>query len=341
MDRSRYFFLTSHLTVGSFNNGFKGFCATLVTAGFSLAGTELVGLAAAETDNPRKTIPRAARQVFWRITLFYITSIFIVGCIVPYTNPQLLGGSHATDVRASPFVIAIKEAGIKGLPSVINAVILIATLSVGNSSTYASSRTLQALGAVRQAPKIFEYVDMAGRPAVGQGLALACGVLAYFACLPGGASRMFDWLLQISALSSFFTWGSICFAHIRFRAAMKKKTQPIVILPFRACFGIWGSYFGLIVNIACIVSQVYLGFAPIGGDLTVEGCLMDVIAVPVIISFCVVWKLCKKKQAAGWVRLAEMDLVTGRKDDLARSHAEDTAERASWGYGRRVFNWFC
>jgi amino acid transporter len=122
---------------------------------------------------------------------------------------------------------------------------------------------------------------------------------------------------------------------------MKKQSQSIEILPFGACFGIYGSYFGLIINILCVVAQVYLGFAPIVGKITAEGCLMDVIAVPVIIGFYVVWKLCKSKQAGGWVGLQEMDLVTGRKDDLTRTHAEDAAERATWGCGRTVFHWFC
>ena len=157
--------VTSLWKRGSFNNGFKGLCSNLITAAFSLAGTELVGLAAAETDNPRKTIPRATKQVFWRLILFYFSSLFIVACIVPYTHPQLLASTHSADLRASPFVIAIHDAGIKGLPSVINAVILISVLSVGkNSSTYASTRTLHALAEVHQAPKILRYVDKAGRP---------------------------------------------------------------------------------------------------------------------------------------------------------------------------------
>jgi amino acid transporter len=138
--------------------------------------------------------------------LFYFSSLFIVACIVPYTHPQLLSSAHSADVRASPFVIALQDAGIKGLPHFINVVILISVLSVGNSSTFASTRTLQALADVGQAPKWLQYVDKMGRPLMGQLVALGCGLLAYFSCLPGGATQMFDWLLQISALSSFFTW---------------------------------------------------------------------------------------------------------------------------------------
>src|SRR5271156_3724939 len=118
-------------SIGPFNNGFAGLCSAFITAGFSLAGTELVGLAAAETDNPRRNVPRAAKQVFWRIVLFYFTSLTVVACIVPFNHPQLLSKAHSADVRASPFVIAIQDAGIKVLPHIINAVILISVLSVG------------------------------------------------------------------------------------------------------------------------------------------------------------------------------------------------------------------
>ncbi|CAF2039854.1 unnamed protein product [Rotaria magnacalcarata] len=70
---------------GPFADGFKGVYSVFVTAGFAFSGTELVGLAAAEAANPRKTIPRATKQVFWRITIFYIVSLALIGCLVPYT----------------------------------------------------------------------------------------------------------------------------------------------------------------------------------------------------------------------------------------------------------------
>jgi amino acid permease len=94
---------------GAFNNGFKGLCSVFVTAAFAFTGTELVGLAAAETVNPRKSLPTAIKQVFWRITLFYIVALGVVGLLVPYNHSSLLGG--AKDASASPFVIAIESAG--------------------------------------------------------------------------------------------------------------------------------------------------------------------------------------------------------------------------------------
>ena len=99
---------------GAFNNGFKGLCSVFVSAAFAFSGTELVGLAAAETANPRKSLPTAVKQVFWRICLFYIVSLTLVGLLVPYTNDKLLSGSSSADATASPFVIAIESAGISG-----------------------------------------------------------------------------------------------------------------------------------------------------------------------------------------------------------------------------------
>jgi yeast amino acid transporter len=91
-------------------NGFHGFCTVFVTASFAFGGTELTGLAAAETDNPRKEIPRASRQVVWRICIFYIINLFLVGLIVPANSP--LYKTDGPSSRHSPFVLAIKLAGM-------------------------------------------------------------------------------------------------------------------------------------------------------------------------------------------------------------------------------------
>ena len=132
-----------HSPYTAFLNGFHGFCGVFVTAAFAYTGTELTGLAAAETANPRKEIPRASQQVVWRIAIFYIVNLFLIGLIVPENSPSYSG--KGSESRHSPFVIAIQLAGIKVLPSIFNAVILISVMSVANSSTFGSTRTIQAL----------------------------------------------------------------------------------------------------------------------------------------------------------------------------------------------------
>lgn len=134
-----------HTPWSAFLNGFHGFCSVFVTAAFAYTGTELTGLAAAESVNPLKEIPKASKQVVWRLAIFYIINLFLVGLIVPSDSP--LYHAEGPTSRHSPFVIAIQLAGIKYLPSIFNAVILISVMSVANSCTYGSTRTMQALAA--------------------------------------------------------------------------------------------------------------------------------------------------------------------------------------------------
>lgn len=328
---------------GAFHNGFKGLCSVFVTASFAFAGTELVGLAAAETANPRKSLPTAVKQVFWRISLFYIVSLTLVGLLVPYDEPRLLNGSSSADAKASPFVIAIDNAGIGGLPSVMNAVILIAVLSVGNSSIYGSSRTLAALADQGQAPKILGYIDRKGRPIVSIGIASVIGFLSFFA---GSEKRgvAFNWMLALSGLSSIFTWGSICLAHIRFRKAWRVQGHTLDELAFRSQPGVIGSWIGFIFNALVLVAQFWTGFAPVGyADLTagelVENFFMAYLAAPVVILFYIVYKIYFRTSVA---RSRKMDLTTGMRElNLAELLAEERAEQANWPKWKKVYKFLC
>jgi amino acid transporter len=228
-----------------------------VTASFAFGGTELAGLAAAEAKNPGRSLPRATKQVFFRIFFFYIVNTFILGLIVPSNDERLLNSSGA-NTKFSPFVIAIKMAGIKGLPSVFNVVITIAVLSVANSATFGSTRTFQALAQQGMAPKIFAYVDKKGRPLTCVALQLAFALLAFVNEDKEVGNKFFNWLLALSGLQSFFTWGSICLAHIRFRRAWARQGHTVDELPFAAALGVWGSYIGLFLNIICLVAQFYV-----------------------------------------------------------------------------------
>lgn len=241
---------------GAFANGFKGFCSVFVTAAFAFAGTELTGLCAAEAADPRKSIPLATKQVFWRITFFYIVCLFLVGLVVPYKDKNLLNASGA-NTKYSPFVIAIELAGIKALPSIFNACICISVLSVANSSAFGSTRTIQALALRGMAPKFLAYVDKHGRPIPCIILQLLFGLLA-FLNEAGDGPVIFDWLLALSGVADFFVWGSICFAHVRFRAGWKAQGHSLDELPYRATFGVVGSWIGVILNMLCLIAQFYV-----------------------------------------------------------------------------------
>lgn len=328
---------------GAFHNGFKGLCSVFVVAAFAFAGTELVGLAAAETANPRKSLPTAVKQVFWRICLFYIVSLAIVGLLVPWNNDRLLSGSSSADATASPFVIAIENAGISGLPSVMNIVIMIAVLSVGNSSVYGSSRTLAALADQKQAPAILGYIDRKGRPIVAILVAFALGLLAFMAGsdIQGDA---FTWMLAISGLSSIFTWGSVCLAHIRFRKGWKVQGHSLDELAFRSQPGVIGSWIGFIINCLVLVAQFWTSLWPAeAGDMTASaraqslfsgGYLAALVAIVMYLGYKIAYK-------TPFVRSHNMDLHSGRREmNLEELLMEERAEQAQWPAWKKVMSTF-
>ncbi|KAF2815904.1 putative general amino-acid permease GAP1 [Mytilinidion resinicola] len=316
-----------HSPEQAFRNGFHGFCTVFVTASFAFGGTELTGLAAAESADPVRDLPKATKQVFWRITFFYVVNLFILGLIVPSSSQVLLGSSGA-NTKASPFVLAITLAGVKGLPSVFNAVITISVISVANSATYASTRTIQALAQKGMAPKFLAYVDKKGRPIPTIVLQLVLALLAF--CNEQTNSQVFTWLLALSGVANFFVYGSICVAHIRFRSAWKLHGHTVEELPFRAQFGIWGSYLGVLLNFLCLAAQFYTALYPIGGTPNAEAFFEAYLAAPLIIALYLGWKIWSMfmipENRPMWVAIKDIDLYTGMREDQFTFSAEGVPE---------------
>lgn len=130
-----------------------------------------------ETDNPRKTVPSAIRKTFYRILFFFVLSVFFIGILVPYDNPDLLNGQ--TNASASPFVIAANLAGVPVLPSIINAVLLTVVLSAANSNVYSGSRILVGLAQENSAPGWFTVTTAGGVPYVAVAFTAAFGLLGF------------------------------------------------------------------------------------------------------------------------------------------------------------------
>ncbi|KAM0414629.1 hypothetical protein ACHAPT_013523 [Fusarium lateritium] len=331
---------------GPFKNGFKGFCSVLVASSASFTGTELIGLAAAETENPRKSLPSAIKQVFWRIVIFYIVSLLLVGLLVPSDEPRLIGGQNAADAKASPFVIAIEAAGDTILPSIMNGVILIAVISVGNSAIFGSSRTLLALAEQSHAPRIFAYVDKQGRPLVAIIFASFIGLIAFLA-ESEIHNIIFNWLLAISALSTLCTWGSICLCHIRFRKAWALDSRSLDQLPFRSNVGVKGSWAGIAGYVLVLASQIWIAVSPIENDLArasttadrVQTFFLRVMAIPIIIVFYVLHKIWFRTRI---VKVSEMDIDTGRR--YFRVHVktqQEKEERVNWPLWKKAYRLLC
>ncbi|KAH7041026.1 amino acid permease [Microdochium trichocladiopsis] len=294
---------------GAFRNGFNGFCSVFVVAAFAFGGTELVGLAAAESANPRKAVPLAAKQVFFRVAFFYIVNLFILGLIIRSDDPRLKNSSGANSA-ASPFVLAIQDAGVQVLPSIFNAVITISVISVANSCTFGSTRTMQAMAARGMAPKFMSYVDKAGRPLWCVLIQLVFGLLGYLTLAANGMTVLY-WLLALSGLSYFFVWGSCCLAHIRFRLAWAQQGYTLNQIPYQAPFGIWGSAVGLALNVICLIATAYNALYPSPSAVpNAEDFFMSFLAAPIVLALYLGYKIVMRDWSL-WVKLAEMDLKTG------------------------------
>jgi amino acid transporter len=331
---------------GAFRNGFKGFCSVFVTASFAFGGTELVGLAAAEAANPRKSIPKATKQVFWRISLFYVVSLTILGLIVRSDNDSLSNASGG-NTRYSPFVLSFQLASIKVLPSIFNAVITLSVISVANSCTFASTRTVQALCAKGMGPRWGAKVDKHGRPWIILIIALLFGCIAFIQEAKDG-STVFTWLLSLSGLSNFFTYGSICFAHIQFRKCWARAGRTTDDLPFAAMFGTIGSWIGLGLNILCLIAQFYVALFPIGGKPDAMAFFESYLAAPIVILFFVGYKIYERVQDGKWtfgVDLNSIDVDEGRREidhDAFRAELEaEREERKNWSMAKKQWNFWC
>jgi yeast amino acid transporter len=161
-------------------------------------------------------------------------------------SPTLLGNMSHSDASASPFVIAIDRAGISGLPSVINAVILIAAWSAGNSDMYAASRTLHALALEGKAPAIVRKCTKGGLPYVALIITGLFGFLAYLNVKEGTNVEVFNWLYNVSSITGLIAWSVILGAYLQFYYGMKRQGLDRNLLAYKAPFQPYLSWFGFI-----------------------------------------------------------------------------------------------
>lgn len=235
----------------------------MVIATFAFLGTELVGVTVGEAQNPRKTIPRAIRLTFYRILIFYVVSVLLIGMCVPYNSKDLTFAlSATTGAAASPFVLASKLAGIKTLDHIINACILVFVFSACNSDLYIASRTLYGLASNGQAPKIFRRTNKSGVPLYALGASSLFCLLA-FMNVTDDSKTIFTYFVNLTTIFGLMTWISILVTHIWFRRARKAQNIPDSVMPYNAPLGIWGSYLALFL---CILIAFTKNFDVFIGD---------------------------------------------------------------------------
>lgn len=139
-------------------------------------------MAAGEAEFPRRNMPQAFRSVFYRLTAFFVIGSLCIGIVVPYSDPALLDAlSNARPgAGSSPYVIAMERLQIQVFPHIVNALILTAVYSAGNSYVYCASRTLLGLALEGKAPKFLTKCTTAGVPVYCVGVTLVISMLCSF-----------------------------------------------------------------------------------------------------------------------------------------------------------------
>ena len=265
-----------------FAGGFAALIGVAMIVGFSFQGTELIGIAAGESEDPARNIPRAIRQVFWRILLFYVFAILVISLLIPYTDPQLLK-NDVGDIAVSPFTLVFQRAGLLSAAAVMNAVVLTSVLSAGNSGMYASTRMLYTLACQRMAPRIFARVSANGVPVMAL---IATTVVAALCFLTNifSPQAVYIWLLNLSGMTGFIAWLGIAISHYRFRKGYVAQGLQLSALPYRTTSFPFGPIFAFVLCMTITLGQNYQAFLQERIDWT--GVVATYIGLPL---FLVIW----------------------------------------------------
>ncbi len=298
-------------TVGDapFVGGATAILGIFMVAGFSFQGTEMIGIAAGESEEPETNIPKAVHSIFWRILLFYLGSFVVIGFLIPYTDENLLN-TAIENISISPFTLVFERFGLVAAASVMNAVILTAVLSAGNSGLYVSTRMLYAMAKTGQAPKTFLKLNKRGVPSHALFATAVFGLAAFLTSLIG-EGKAYDWLVNISGMAGFITWIGIAICHYRFRRAFKAQHKDLSVLPYKASLFPFGPILALILCIIVTAGQNYSAFT--GSEIDWYGASVAYIGIPV---FLAVFLYHKFKHKTSLIPLKEVNL--SRDEEISR-----------------------
>ena len=250
---------------------------------FSFGGTELIGVTAGETEDPRRTIPKATNGIIWRILVFYLCALGVIMAVVPWDT---------LDGQVSPFVRIFDSVGVHAAAGILNFVCLTAVMSVYNSGLYANSRMLYSLAHQGNAPAYLKRLSRRGVPAAGvltsAGVTVVAVVVVFL-----WPEFAFNYLMSIATISAIINWTIIMVTQLRFRRAVAAgrgpgelaglagkeavdriqfklpfaRVMPYLVLAFLACVVV-AMCFSPSYRVAVIVGPVWLAVLLVAYQLT-------------------------------------------------------------------------
>ncbi|KAJ0281730.1 hypothetical protein CBS470a_008129 [Colletotrichum nupharicola] len=245
---------------------FLGFLQCLIQASFTIAGPDYVAMAAGEAENPRKVMPRAFNAVFYRLTAFFVLGSLCVGILVPYNDPEMTAAfkDGQPGAAASPYVVAMNRLKIGVLPHIVNAMVLTAAFSAGNSYVYCASRSLYGLALEGKAPALFKKCTKKGVPVYCVIAVLLIGLLSFLQ-LSNNTAVVLDWFVSLVTASQLINFSCMCTAYLGFYRALKAQGISRDSLPYKAWFQPYAAWYGLIGTFIMTFVGGYTVFLPLDG----------------------------------------------------------------------------
>lgn len=304
---------------------FLGWWKVMLYAGFTVAGPDMIALAAGEIQNPRRTIPRVAKVIFYRLVGFYVLGVLAVGIICSSRDKRLLGAIERGEAgsAASPWVLGIQNLGIGGLPHLINFLILTSGWSCGNAYLYSSSRTLYGLSRDGQAPKFLMKCTKAGVP-------IYCvAVVSVITCITflvssNSAAKVFQWFVDLTTTGLIATYTMMLVIFIGWYRARVAQGLKGSSLPYVAPLAPYWPYFA--IGLGC-VALLFIGFDAFV-PFKVQGFITSYFCLPYSGTLFLFWKVYK---GTSFVKPECADLYSGKE--------EADAECREWEEGGIEENW--
>ncbi|OJJ07687.1 hypothetical protein ASPVEDRAFT_56988 [Aspergillus versicolor CBS 583.65] len=316
---------------GAFHNGIKGIAKSFVQAAFSFGGGEHIAVIAGEVADPRHTIKKTVRPVFWRMFTFFVVNIWLVGMCVPYNDPDLVNGSGTL---GSPFVIALKRADVWGLAHAINGFIFLSVISCGITSVYVASRSLTALSDLHIIHGFFGKKDKSGRPFVSIAICLILGGGLCYLNVDSTGTVVYGWFSSLVAIATLFQWASIYIAHLRFRQGLRAQGKNLRDLPFRGLLTPYAQYLSLTIVLFIFGCEFYLACFPFGEKGSAKSFFSTYLAAPLFFFDYFVYKWWFKTRI---VRAREMDfspaIIFDEQDrikEMNRGAEMENEKRTPW-----------
>ncbi|CEI41108.1 General amino acid permease AGP2 [Fusarium venenatum] len=289
---------------------FEGFLAALFSASFTVVGPEYISMVSAEAQRPTFTIKNAFKTVYYRFCIFFIVGALAVGICCAYNDPALydiyFGAGGTGNAASSPYVIAMTNLGIGGLPHVVNFLILTSIFSAGNTYTYCATRALYSLSLEGRAPRFLRYCNKSGIPVYCFCVTMLFPFLSFLQ-VANGSAKVLGWLISIVTGGGLITFMVMNITFINYhRACVAQGVDRKTERPYYGYFQPYGAYIALVIQFVIVLTYGYYAFRPkFDVEVFFQNYSMQILAV-LLFAF---WKVFKKTK---YIRPHEVDLVWER-----------------------------